>query len=707
MKTKILLLSLLLAATSYAKEDVFYEEADTKGSSVRLEESVVSTTGYETTVRNTTKNLTVISNEDIEGKNYSEITEVLKKVPGITVNSDVFGTSIDLRGQGTNKSKANVQILIDGVNINPLDTSMGILPLDNIPVDNIERIEVLPGGGSVLYGDGTVGGVVNIITKIEAGKVYNSVGARVGNDNAHEFNMNLGQKLTGKLAVQINYNDKSGDGYRDDSGYDKKYFEGAVNYNLNEKNNLTFKYSRMEEERKLPKSLTRQELDEDRKQSGEKDGEPWTGSDLSEVKRDVYSLNYKSELTDKITFDLDTSYQKTDNTLSSIMEVYEMPTFKTVGQNSVGTFTDEKIIINPKLNFKYGDESELILGFDYKNNKGERGGEPGYLGMYRTYEYDMEKETFGGYALNKYKIGNFEFIQGYRREKSKYEIDRYSDKYTFGPPMPLPNTPGYSVIDTFNYDSDTTNDAYELGVNYLYSDTGNVYTRFEGGFRTPGPSEFIDKDKATGDYIFNDLQSETYNTLELGLKDYVFNSYISATAFYTETKDEIVQNGNMPYDWKFYNIGKTRRTGVELFAEQYIGKLTISEGFTYIDAKIKKSDGSVDTSGNYVPGVSKYTGNISLTYNFNKKLSLGLNTIYRDGYYLNEENTNGKVNEYIVTDMTINYILDNGLKLYAGINNIFNEMYYTGVYEDSNSSDGKSYNPAAERSYYVGFKYNF
>ena len=707
MKTKLLLLSLLLAATSYASEGEFYEGTEVKESSVRLEESVVSTTGYETTVRNTTKNLTVISNDDLEGKNYSEITEVLKKVPGITVNSDVFGTSIDLRGQGTNKSKANVQVLVDGVNINPLDTSMGILPLDNIPVENIERIEVLPGGGSVLYGDGTVGGVVNIITKIEAGKVYNSVGARVGSDNAHEFNMNLGQKLTEKLAVQLNYNDKSGDGYRDDSGYDKKYFEGALNYSWNDKNKLTLKYSRMEEDRKVSNSLTRQELNDDRKQSGEKEGEPWTAPSRSEVDRDVYSLNYKSELTDKITFDLDTSYQNTDNTYSSVMQVFQMPTFKSVGQDSVGSFVDKKLIINPKLNFKYGDESEFILGFDYKNNKGERTGEPGYLGMYRTYEYNMEKETFGGYALNKYKTGSFEFTQGYRREKSKYEIDRYSDKYTFGPPLPLPTTPGYSDIDTFNYDSETVNDAYELGVNYLYSDTGNVYTRFEGGFRTPGPSEFIDKDKTTGDYTFNDLQSETYNTFELGLKDYVFNSYISATAFYTETKDEIVQSGNMPYDWKFYNIGKTRRTGVELFAEQYIGKLTISEGFTYIDAKIKESDGSVDTSGNYVPGVSKYTGNINLTYNFNKKLSLGLNTIYRDGYYLNDENTGGKVNDYIVTDLTVNYILDNGLKLYAGINNIFNEMYYTGVYEDSNSSDGKSYNPAAERNYYVGFKYSF
>lgn len=49
--------------------------------------------------------------------------------------------------------------------MNSLDTSMTATPINTIAVDNIERIEVLPGGGSVLYGSGTSGGVVNIITK--------------------------------------------------------------------------------------------------------------------------------------------------------------------------------------------------------------------------------------------------------------------------------------------------------------------------------------------------------------------------------------------------------------------------------------------------------------------------------------------------------------------------------------------------------------
>lgn len=79
---------------------------------------------------------------------------------------------IDLRGQGgldgnSAGAKANVQILLDGVAINSLETSMVSSPINTISIDNVERIEVIPGGGSVIYGSGTSGGVINIITKKE------------------------------------------------------------------------------------------------------------------------------------------------------------------------------------------------------------------------------------------------------------------------------------------------------------------------------------------------------------------------------------------------------------------------------------------------------------------------------------------------------------------------------------------------------------
>ncbi|ECR1617118.1 TonB-dependent receptor plug domain-containing protein, partial [Campylobacter jejuni] len=73
-----------------------------------------------------------------------------------------LGRNIDMRGQG-NKSNIAVKVMIDGHAINVLDNSHGVTPLDSINLDNVERIEIIPGGGSVLYGSGTRGGVINII----------------------------------------------------------------------------------------------------------------------------------------------------------------------------------------------------------------------------------------------------------------------------------------------------------------------------------------------------------------------------------------------------------------------------------------------------------------------------------------------------------------------------------------------------------------
>lgn len=69
-----------------------------------------------------------------------------------------------MRGQGS-KSNIAVKVMVNGNAINVLDNSHGVTPLESVNLNNIERIEIIPGGGSVLYGSGTRGGVINIITK--------------------------------------------------------------------------------------------------------------------------------------------------------------------------------------------------------------------------------------------------------------------------------------------------------------------------------------------------------------------------------------------------------------------------------------------------------------------------------------------------------------------------------------------------------------
>ena len=104
----------------------------------------------------------------------STIEEALSRQAGINfVRSGTGGnpsTNIDMRGQGSSANFA-VKVMVDGILLNTLDNNrlhaagVTISPLDSVAIEDIERIEIIPGGGAVLYGNGTRGGAINIITK--------------------------------------------------------------------------------------------------------------------------------------------------------------------------------------------------------------------------------------------------------------------------------------------------------------------------------------------------------------------------------------------------------------------------------------------------------------------------------------------------------------------------------------------------------------
>src|SRR3712207_1440001 len=73
---------------------------------------------------------------------------------------------IDIRGQGEGNASKNLQVLIDGAPITTLVNHPLQTNYDIVPVENIERIEIIPGGGSIIYGSGTAGGVINITTNL-------------------------------------------------------------------------------------------------------------------------------------------------------------------------------------------------------------------------------------------------------------------------------------------------------------------------------------------------------------------------------------------------------------------------------------------------------------------------------------------------------------------------------------------------------------
>ncbi len=658
---------------------------------VDLGKSVVySTTGFETEMRKTASNPSIVTAKEIEEKNYKTVDEILADIPSVNIVKQGKDSIIDLRGQG-DKAKQNVQILVDGVQMNSLDTSMTATPINTISPDSIERIEVLPGGGSVLYGSGTSGGIVNIITKKGTGRKA-TVGFDHGQYGSNKTNVAVGESF-GNFDVNLAYTKNNAKGYRDYDKSDSDYFQGDIRYRISDTQDIGFKYSRYEADETYPSMLTKEQVNEDRKQTGMNSGE----YSKTKTDKDEYVLTYNNKLAANLDFNMTAFYQKTEMDITSKTYVSPPSLFR-MEQDS--TFEDKKWGVKPKLRYSYGEGSNLIFGMDYINNKATRYSGTTTLMSGKTSlsetTNDLEKETISGYVMNNYVWGKFEFAQGIRYERANYDIARGTTRTSGKNDKPISTS------------SDEDNFAYEISANYLYSDTGKTYIRYERGFTSPPPALLTNKDKATGEYYLNDLKSEKYDNFEIGVSDYIGFTSFNASVFYTVTKDEITQDmaSGMPPAWiNNYNLGKTERIGFELKAEQYLGKLTLSQSYAYINAKIKDGEvKDVDVSGNRVANVPRNKFNIGANYRFTDNFNLGAEVVYVDDVYLNNQNLGGKTNSHTVANVRANYNFNFGLSLYAGINNLFNEKYYEDV--DYSASTGYTYDPAAERNYYVGFRYS-
>ncbi|MEH1739703.1 TonB-dependent receptor [Fusobacterium varium] len=675
MSKKTALLWAVLAATAYGEQNVDL------GKSV-----IYSTTGFETEMRKTASNPSVVTSKEIKERNYQTVDQILNDIPSINIVKQGKDSIIDLRGQG-DKAKQNVQILVDGVQMNSLDTSMTATPINTIAVDNIERIEVLPGGGSVLYGSGTSGGVVNIITKKGTGRTA-TVGLDHGRYGSNKTNVAVGESF-GNFDVNLTYTKNDREGYRDYDKSDSDYFQGDIRYRISDTQNIGFKYSKYKADETYPEMLTRAQVEDDRKQSGLIDGE----HSKTKTDKDEYVLTYNNKFTENLDLNLVLFSQETEMKIHGRSYQGAMGPMK-LWMTQEALFRDKKKGIKSKLRYAYGEGSSVIFGLEYIDNDAKRKSlmnMPPMMNNILTVN-DLTKETISGFVMNNYVWGNFEFAQGVRYERADYKVKRTSS-----------TGPG---IDTT---TDEDNFAYEVSANYLYSDTGKTYIRYERGFTSPPPALLTNKNAAG--YYLNNLKSEKYDNFEIGVSDYIGFTSLNASVFYTITKDEITSEtsgtmGSASMTIDNYNLGKTERVGFELKAEQYIDKLTLSQSYAYINAKIKDGEvKGVDVSGNRVANVPRNKFNIGANYAFTNRFNVGGEVVYIDDVYLNNKNLGGKKNSHVVTNIRANYNFDFGLSLHAGINNVFDKKYYEDV--DYTESTGTfTYDPAAERNYYVGFRYS-
>ncbi|MEW6552162.1 MAG: TonB-dependent receptor [Campylobacterota bacterium] len=178
-----------------------------------------------------------ISGEKVDESHVENIQQMLQQIPGIT--SEVkSGDSLKIHIRGLENQmymgeKPGVAVVIDGV---PVFERTGAV---NIDLDNIESIKVIKGGASYLFGDDALSGAVIITTKRGAKYAHNFATIERGSFGYQKLLARTGY-ANDKLSFHVQGSERKADGYYEDSDYSAKYFNGKIQYYIDDTSDISF-----------------------------------------------------------------------------------------------------------------------------------------------------------------------------------------------------------------------------------------------------------------------------------------------------------------------------------------------------------------------------------------------------------------------------------------------------------------------------------
>lgn len=749
MKKLLVLLTILSSIVAYAEDTIELKETTVKGS---------KTSDY-TAPPKEQKNTFVITQERIREKNYKNVEDILRDAPGVVVQNTAFGPRIDMRGSGE-KSLSRVKVLVDGVSINPTEETMASLPINAIPVESIKKIEIIPGGGATLYGSGSVGGVVSISTNSNVTKDNFFMDLNYGSYDNRNFGFAGGYNFNKNLYVNYGFSYLNSEDYREHEEKENKIYLLGFDYKINAKNRFRFQSRFSDIKQDSSNQIPVEELKNNRRKAG-------LNMDI-DTKDKSYTFDYEYRPTQNITLSTSLYKQEQDRdikteSIDDIKIIASNRRFSHITQEKIffdvksemqAKFEEDKKGLKVKAKFDYnlvGDNaSETIFGYDYQTSTNKRKSlvqsetlknyYDSSIGGFRNLDstdrspiinkvdMKMTKKSEGMYIFNKWGLSNWlDVTLGGRMERTKYNGYREN-----GPNVMPYVTPEKKRIDT---DEKLTNYAGELGFLFKYNDTGRIYTRYERGFVTPFGNQLTDKvhdtelkNKQAGiiippsvnvasKYVANNLKSEKTDTFEIGFRDYIWGSSISTSFFLTDTTDEItlISSGvtNPAVNrWKYRNIGKTRRLGIEFEAEQNIGKFRFNQSLTLVRTKVLiANDEARIAKGDQVPMVPRLKATLGVKYNFTDRLSGYLNYVYLAKQESRELRENSDISK---DDIVVKHTIGGHGTLEAGLS--YKPDNYSDIKIGAKNILSNKYNlretslealPAPERNYYLQLNVRF
>ena len=231
---------------------------------------------------------TTITAADIRRAGVSDVSQAIRKIGGVYGRQSLTGSpdfGLDLRGFGTN-SDQNVVIVLDGVRLN--ENELSSATLSTIPIDLVERIDIMRGGASVLYGEGATGGVIQIVTKrAHAGERSGNVFTELGQFNSGEVRGSVVQGYEG-FAIDAAAAHQRSDNYRANNDFKQSRFNGGLQFD-GDYGRLSLRADIARQDQRFAGSLTEAQFKADPRQT-------LTPDDFGKLDSDRYTAAWEKKL---------------------------------------------------------------------------------------------------------------------------------------------------------------------------------------------------------------------------------------------------------------------------------------------------------------------------------------------------------------------------------------------------------------------------
>ncbi|HEX8016969.1 MAG TPA: TonB-dependent receptor [Flavobacterium sp.] len=664
MKIKITLFTLfvfcqILVAQEKQKDSVFVNE---------LSEVMVTTgTRTERVLSSLPLPMTIITSEQIVKSGVTRLNEILSEQTGIILIPDESGfEGIQMQGLDA----AYTMILIDGVPL--VGRTSGVLDLSRVSVGNIDRIEIVKGASSALYGSEAMGGVINVITKRPVKDLFSgSLSYRYATFNTSDANANLLWKKK-KFAANLFANYYATDGYDLDKSTSLKNVEGYYNTTIQPK--LYYDFSE-----NLKLIVSNRFFNQKADNAAEIESKTYIG----EAKENEWNSQIKLE-------------HKWNSKIYSEYELY------TTNYKNHSFLNDENNALFEKAYYnQWLFRPEVRTTFSIKNDKLTAGVGLNYETLDRTY-FESNVNFNSQYVFVQYDYnpsGKLNILAGFRYDNHSEYASQFSPKlavnYKFNNNFSLKSSVGYGYkapdfrqlfFDFTNPSVGYTVLGYNVAEDRLneFEEQGQLLSRTAGiSFDKPLEAESSINFNFGGFYKRNKLKIDInafYNLIDNLIDTQVVAQKINGQNIFSYTNYDKIFTYGLEYNSTYsftkefvvslgyqYLIAKDKSVLDNFEEHQYIRNSQLQT------VEISKSD----YFGLY--NRSRHTANIKLAYTIPKiKTDINLRVFYRSKYGMFDTNNNNIldkydkfVNDYFLTNLSISkYIMDK-LLLQAGANNLF------------------------------------